>query len=163
MTSRAHMLAQPGRDRTDDQTAGKRQPAAPDSLGTVVGSGPQDWRATRIREWLLQLLRFAITRDPKDQAAVFATADEIDALGLEWRPSAPSFFRRTSRDVCTAITTPDDPRTRGILERHLARIDDMRLKRAFQAAVVPEPQPGATTPRAGGRRRPWRHGSSEIP
>jgi|SRR6516165_10859741 len=39
----------------------------------------QDWRAGRIREWLLLLLRFAITCDPKDQAAAFAMADEIDA------------------------------------------------------------------------------------
>src|SRR5262245_49042390 len=57
--------------------------------------GSQDWRACRIREWLLLLLRFAITRDPKDQAAAFAIADEIDALGQQWRPWAPSFFRKT--------------------------------------------------------------------
>jgi hypothetical protein len=70
--------------------------------------GSQDWRASRIREWLLLLLRFAITCDPKDQAAVFAMADEIDALGQQWRPSAPSFFRRTSGEVCKAITARDD-------------------------------------------------------
>jgi hypothetical protein len=58
--------------------------------------GSQDWRAGRIREWLLLLLRFAITRNTKDQAAALAMADEIDALGHRWRPSAPSFFRRTS-------------------------------------------------------------------
>jgi hypothetical protein len=62
--------------------------------------GSQDWRAGRIREWLLLLLRFAITCDPKDQAAAFSIADEIDALGHQWRPSAPSFFRRTSGEVC---------------------------------------------------------------
>jgi hypothetical protein len=44
--------------------------------------GSQDWRAGRIREWLLLLLRFAITWDPKDEAAALAMADEIDALGL---------------------------------------------------------------------------------
>ena len=81
----------------------------------------QDWRAGRIREWLLLLLRFAITCDPKDQAAAFAMADEIDALGLEWRPSAPSFFRRTSGEVCAAITVLEDPRRITILEKHIAR------------------------------------------
>ena len=54
--------------------------------------GSRNARAGRIREWLLLLLRFAITWDPKHEAAVFAMADEIDALGLQWQPSAPSFF-----------------------------------------------------------------------
>src|SRR5262245_13272082 len=58
--------------------------------------GSHDWRAARIREWLLLLLRFAITHDATDELAAFAVADEIDAIGLRWRPSAPSFFRRTS-------------------------------------------------------------------
>ena len=75
----------------------------------------QDARAGRIREWLLLLLRFAITWDPKDEAAVFAMADEIDALGLRWRPSAPSFFRRTSGEVCEAIITLEHPRRITIL------------------------------------------------
>jgi hypothetical protein len=39
--------------------------------------GSQDWRAGRIREWLLLLLRFAITRDPKDELAVFAIANSF--------------------------------------------------------------------------------------
>src|SRR5262249_2470709 len=99
----------------------------------------QDWRAGRIREWLLLLLRFAITCDPKDQAAAFAMADEIDALGLEWRPSAPSFFRRTSGEVCAAITVLEDPRRITILEKHIARIDDPRMRGAFHAALGPGP------------------------
>jgi hypothetical protein len=56
-------------------------------------------------------------------------------LGLEWRPSAPSFFRRTSGEVCAAITALEDPRRATILKDHIARIDDPRLRRAFQAAV----------------------------
>src|SRR5262245_22762087 len=97
--------------------------------------GSQDWRAGRIREWLLLLLRFAITRDPKDQAAAFAVADELDALGHQWRPSAPSFFHRTSSEVCERIIARDDPRCATILKGHIARIDDPRLRRAFHAAV----------------------------
>jgi hypothetical protein len=97
--------------------------------------GSQDWRAGRIREWLLLLLRFAITCDAKDQAATFSMADEIDALGHQWRPSAPSFFRRTSDEVCAAITALDDPKRITILKKHIARIDDPRLRRAFTAAV----------------------------
>jgi len=62
-------------------------------------------------------------------------ADEIDARGLQWRPSAPTFFRRTTKEVCRAIITPDDPRRTGILRRHVARIDNPVLKRTFRAAV----------------------------
>jgi hypothetical protein len=62
-------------------------------------------------------------------------ADEIDALGQQWRPSAPSFFRRTSGEVCKAITARDDPKRASILKRHIARIDDPRLRRAFQAVI----------------------------
>src|SRR5215467_9637688 len=79
--------------------------------------GSQYWRAGRIREWLLLLLRFAITRDPKDEAAVIAMADEMDALGLQWRPSAPSFFRRTSSEVCKMIIALDDPRRATITQK----------------------------------------------
>jgi hypothetical protein len=98
-------------------------------------AGSQDWRAGRIREWLLLLLRFAITRDSKDEAAALAIAEEIDALGLRWRPSAPSFFRRTSDEVCEAIAAPDNPTRAIVLKKHIARIDEPRLRRAFHAAV----------------------------
>src|SRR5262249_32222661 len=97
--------------------------------------GSQDWRAGRIREWLLLLVRFAITCDPKDQAAVFAMADEIDAFGLQWRPFPPRFFCRTSRGGCAAIPRAGDSKRATTLKKHIARIDDPRLRRAFQAAV----------------------------
>jgi hypothetical protein len=97
--------------------------------------GSQDWRAERIREWLLLLLRFAVTRNAKDEASASAMADEIDALGRRWRPSAPGFFRRTTDEVCKAMGAPDDAKRATILKKHLARIDDPRLRRAFAAAA----------------------------
>lgn len=39
-------------------------------------------RASRIRDWLLTLLRFAITRDPADRAAALERARGMDA-GLD--------------------------------------------------------------------------------
>ena len=116
--------------------------------------GSQDWRAGRIREWLLLLLRFAITCDPKDQAAACAMADEIDALGHHWRPSALSFFHRTSDEVCKMVIAFDDPRRAAILKKHIARIDDPRLRRAFQAAVDPE-RGSPTAPYKEKRRDLW--------
>ena len=113
--------------------------------------GSQDLRARQVREWLLLLLRFAVTRDSHDETGVFGKADELDLLGLQWRPASPSFFRRTSAEICNAITTTDDPKRAAILKRHLARIDDLRLRRAFQAAVEPEgrsPQASKTKQRS---------------
>ena len=116
--------------------------------------GSQDWRAGRIQEWLLLLLRFAITHDRTDETAACAVADEIDAIGLRWRPSAPSFFRRTSAEVCKAIIARDDPRRAAILNSHIARIDDVRLRRAFQAAVERE-QSSPPVPCETKRRNLW--------
>ena len=91
-------------------------------------------RVAQIREWLL-LLRFAITRDPSDQAVVRSVANEIDSFGPQRRQPAPSFFRRTSNEVCEAIITTDNPMRNAILAKHLARIEDLRLRRAFHAAI----------------------------
>jgi len=123
-------------------------------FATDENVGSQDWRAARIREWLLLLLRFAITHDATDELAAFAVADEIDAIGLRWRPTAPSFFRRTSAELCKAIITRDDPRRTAILKSHIARIDDVRLRRAFQAAVVHE-QSSPPSPCETKRRNLW--------
>jgi hypothetical protein len=96
---------------------------------------------------LFLLLRFAVTSDLIDQSAAFALADEIDALGLHWRPSAPTFFRRTTGEVCNAITAPEDPKRTAVLRQHIARIDNPALRRAFQAAVNMEVRSVSTAKR----------------
>jgi hypothetical protein len=87
-----------------------------------------------VREWLLLLLRFAITRQPSDRSAVCAMAEQLDSLGRQGTPSAFHFFRRTSEEVCRAIVVGDGE-SESLLRRHIARIEDPRLRRAFQAAV----------------------------
>jgi len=135
MSSQARVLERPDRVPARNGSKITKKPSAycdqPSATGAT--SDPQDWAARQVHEWLL--LRFAITSDPKDLSATLALADEIDARGLGWRPSAPSFFRRTSNDVCKAITALDDPKRAAILKRHLARIDSPALRRAFRAAV----------------------------
>jgi hypothetical protein len=137
MSSQARMLEPPDRVPARNGSKIAKKPAADcdQPNATSATSDAQDWAARQVREWLLLLLRFAVTSDPKDQSATLALADEIDARGVEWRPSAPSFFRRTTNDVCKAITALDDPKRAAILKRHLARIDNPALKRAFRAAV----------------------------
>jgi hypothetical protein len=137
MSSQARVLERPDRvpARNGSKTAKKPSAYYDQPSATSVTSDPQDWAARQVREWLLLLLRFAVTSDPKDRSATLALADEIDARGLAWRPSAPSFFRRTSNDVCKAIASLDDPKRAAIIKRHLARIDNPALRRAFRAAV----------------------------
>ncbi len=97
-----------------------------------------DERAGQVREWLFLLLRFAITRDPQDQLAVLMTASGIDLLGRQWGRAAPSFFRRSSDEVCKAIMALDDPDRDIVLKKHMRRIEHPGLKRAFQAALYSE-------------------------
>jgi hypothetical protein len=138
MGSEVRVLEQPRRLSAQDasEITKRTESAYPDKASVISGAnGAQDWGARQVREWLLLLLRFAVTADAKDQSAALALADEIDALGLAWRPSAPTFFRRTTSEVCKAITALDDPKRTAVLKRHIARIDNPALRRAFQAAV----------------------------
>jgi hypothetical protein len=131
-----------------------RSPAAAESTAIPVGVAAQDWRAEQVREWLLLLLRFAVTRDARDESAVLSLAHELDSLGLGWVPAAPTFFRRTSSELCTAIAAPDDPSRQAVIKRHLARIDDVRLRQAFQAAIDRE-QGSRRAARKNPRRDLW--------
>jgi hypothetical protein len=95
----------------------------------------QDWRIRLVREWLLLLLRFAITRDPRDEVPALIMAREIDCLGRQLGGSAPTFFRRSSSEFCKAVIGADNPEREAILWRHLARIEDQRIKSALQAVI----------------------------
>jgi hypothetical protein len=114
---------------------------------------PRDWCARQIREWLLLILRFAITREAADQSAALAIAGGIDSLALEQGWPAPSFFRRTTSEICAAIIAPHDPGRNAILARHLARIEDPRLRRAFRAAFDLDARPLPS--QADNRRHLW--------
>ncbi|MBX9846612.1 MAG: hypothetical protein K2Z80_32865 [Xanthobacteraceae bacterium] len=104
------------------------------TLDPETNVDPDDNRRRRLHEWLFLLLRYAITRDPPDRAAVLAMADELDSLGVRWRPAAPQFFLQTSHEVCDAILASGDRRT-AALRKHAARIEHVRLRRAFLAAI----------------------------
>jgi len=93
------------------------------------------WQQGRLREWLLALLRFAVTRAPADRAAVLALADELDALGSAWRSGRGHFFGRTTDQLCDAVLTSGSEPSKALLLRHRDRIEDVRLQRAFSAAV----------------------------
>lgn len=91
--------------------------------------------ARKVREWLLAILRFAVTLDQADLAAVQAIAIEMDRLGTRPDTTKFAFFAKSSDEFCHAIVNKDDPTSVARLRRHFARIDDPRLRRALEAAV----------------------------
>jgi hypothetical protein len=95
-----------------------------------------EWHARTVRAWLLALLRFAVTLDDDDKLAVFAAAAEIDKLSSQQAaPCGFRFFHRTSAEICSAIANPRHAGSTAILQRHLERIKDERMQRAFAAAL----------------------------
>lgn len=94
-----------------------------------------EWYAGTLHAWHLAILRYAVTRDNADRLAVFRIALEIDRLEPERDERADfDFFRRTSAGLCATILQPDSGAS-AVLQQHLARIDDDRLKRALAAAI----------------------------
>jgi hypothetical protein len=115
-------------------------------------------QAKAIGAWQLALLRFAITMDNSDRLALLAAAAELDAPGS--RPSTgPTFrfFYTTSAELCHAIINPLHSTSHAVLQRHLARTDDERFKRAFAAALasdIPRAKLPARPPKSNGEL--WR-------
>jgi hypothetical protein len=96
-----------------------------------AGTDPPDFGERQLRDWILCLLRFAVTQLPDDQTAALALACELD---MQDGPGGPTFFQRTSVDVCRAIVVRDEG-AKLILRQHISRIDEPRLRNAFAAAV----------------------------
>jgi hypothetical protein len=66
--------------------------------------------------------------------AVLAAAGELDESGATGRAAA-RFFSRTTKEICEAVLAPGDQHSHDVLRRHAERIEDSRLRRAFEAAV----------------------------
>jgi len=95
-----------------------------------------EWRDRKIRDWLLAIVRFALTLDASDRQAVLAMAQEMDGLG--YLPGRASFryFVRTSAAACGAIAHREDPGRIDILRRLAGSIPDRRLRAVMVAAVA---------------------------
>jgi|SRR5271166_2180400 len=89
----------------------------------------------RIREWLLGILRFAVTLEQCDRAAVMCVAAEMDRLGVSTARSGFSYFTRTSTKLCDCIAAKHDFDKLAELCLHIEKIDDDRLRRALEGAL----------------------------
>jgi hypothetical protein len=129
----------------------------PVPVGTSAAAGAldlQDRRERQVRDWLFLLLRFAVTRAPEDELAVLMMANGIDSLGRQWGRAAPTFFHRSSEEICKAIAALSDPTREAVLKKHIRRIEHPGLRRAFQAAVHCE-QSAPQAPDRSNRQELW--------
>lgn len=93
----------------------------------------------RIREWLLGILRFAITLERCDRGVAIDLAAEMDRLGSDKWQSGFSYFTRTSAKLCDCIVAKRDLDKLAVLRLYIGRIDDDRLRRAFEGVVFERP------------------------
>ena len=105
-------------------------------------SAQAECRTKKVRDWLLAILRYTVTLHDADRSAVLVIAEEIDKLGSHAEePPAFKFFRRTSIELCSAISDAQNSKKSAVLHLHLKRIDDGRLRRAFEAAIDEDTSP----------------------
>ncbi len=97
----------------------------------------------RIREWLLAILRFAVTLAQCDRGAVMCLAAEMDRLGPAWSHSAFRYFTKTSIKFCNSIVEKRNLEKAAELRFYLKNINDDRLRRALEAAIFEKPQESA--------------------
>jgi hypothetical protein len=101
-----------------------------------------DGRTEQVNDWLLAILRYSVTLHDVDKSSVLVAARTIDKLGSHFQEhTAFEFFERTSIELCSAIFDVQNAARSAALRLHIKRIDDPRLRRAFEAAIdVREPR-----------------------
>jgi hypothetical protein len=109
----------------------------------------------RIRQWLLGILRFAVTLEQCDRAAVMCVAAEMDRPGASTTQSAFSYFTRTSTKLCNCIAAKYDFDKLAELRLHIEKIDDRRLRRALEGALFGKRNKSAR-PRQSDREYLWK-------
>jgi hypothetical protein len=109
----------------------------------------------RIRDWLFAILRFAVTLDQSDRAAAMVLAREIDHLGSHMSHSGFSYFSKTSSRFCDCIVANNRLDNTNELRHFVKRIDDDRLRRAFEALLF-EKSVESTRSRKADRQYLWK-------
>jgi hypothetical protein len=108
----------------------------------------------RIRDWLLAILRFAVTLEQCDRAAVMGLAAEMDLLGSGRSHSRFGFFTRTSANFCDCVVAKGFDKA-AELRLHINRINDDRLRRAFAAVLLDKSIESGTSKKLN-RERLWK-------
>lgn len=110
----------------------------------MIHASEQPQHSQRIQQWLLAILRFAITLEEDDRLAVLAVAAEMDCAGSAG--SGFTFFTRTSVKICDAIIAKNSREAIAILRVFLRKIEHPPLRRAFEAVLEIKPVPSKGHP-----------------
>jgi hypothetical protein len=109
----------------------------------------------RIREWLLGILRFAVTLEQCDRAALMGLAAEMDRLGAGTTQSGFTYFTRASTKLWDCIVVKQGLANLAELWIHLEQINDNRLRFALEGALF-EKARGPTRSRKLDREYLWK-------
>jgi hypothetical protein len=101
----------------------------------------------QLENWLLALLRYAITRRETDRTAVESLARAMDSLGSRFDLPDFDFFARNSRRLCDAMEN-SEVGAQAQLEQLLKRIESPRLRRAFEGVLDVRREPAKAPSRA---------------
>jgi hypothetical protein len=104
-----------------------------------MDSGVAHRYSLELRRWLFAVLRFAITLNQADRAAVLAVAAEMDRTGSPAGRGGFAFFVRTSVQLCDAMIATNCPKNIATFRVFLRRIDHLPLRRAFAAVLDIKP------------------------
>ncbi|MBN8962742.1 MAG: hypothetical protein J0H71_16545 [Rhizobiales bacterium] len=109
-----------------------------------------------VQDWLFLVLRYAISREARDQDAVLDLARKMDTLDREREREAFRFFRSHSERLCAAIAAPDTPGRRETLMAHARRIGQSPLQQAFLLICRLETRVISGTARTNNRSELWK-------
>jgi hypothetical protein len=81
----------------------------------------------------------------------------LDGAGSNIERIGFCFFSKASAEFCSAIVDRNDPHAASKLERHVGRIDDLRLRRALEAAIdFGRPEPPSPVAKRKNREDLWK-------
>lgn len=90
--------------------------------------------AQLIRNWLLTILRFAVTREDVDRMCVQEMARVMDGQNRASTKHSFCYFLRTSAAICNAVLADLGPDRQALLHHYLGHVADRRLRAALEAA-----------------------------
>jgi hypothetical protein len=105
----------------------------------MMDLGIRNRYSLELRRWQFAILRFAITLNEADRAAVLAVAAEMDRAGSPASRDGFAFFVRTSVQLCDAMIARNCPENIATFRVFLGRIDHRPLRRAFEAVLDVKP------------------------
>ena len=96
--------------------------------------GTNGWHHQMLQQWLLLILKFAITREETDRTEILEQATALDSLNGN-QVATFRYFTQTSCELCDAIRHSETEPSKARLKQYASNIDNPRLRQAFLGTV----------------------------